>query len=90
MHKISKKGKIENLMTSPLGPNFGKNRNFENFEFWEPPLRNKNISLKHLKIPKNHLKTTFFYSTEVLKVYIYIWENPENLASPPLMKKSTF
>ena len=30
------------------------------FEFCEPPLR-KNISRKHLKLPKNHFKTNLFF-----------------------------
>ena len=61
--------KIGNLMTpSPLGPNLGKIWNWENFEFWEPPSEQKDISLKHLKLPKNHFKTNlFFCSTEAFK-----------------------
>ena len=38
-----------NLMTPPLGHNFGKNSNLETFEFWEPPL-DENYELKTLKI----------------------------------------
>ena len=34
----------------PLGPNLGKIRKWEKFEFWEPPLREKNHKLKTLKI----------------------------------------
>ena len=48
----------------------GKIRNWENFEFLEPPLKTRNISLKHLKLPKNHSKTSlFFSSTEVCTLF---------------------
>ena len=30
----------------------------------------------------NHFKTDFFFSTEAFKVYIYIYEKPENPDSP--------
>ena len=43
-----------------LGKNWGKILNWENFEFSGPPLKTWNLSLKHLKLPKNHFKTTLF------------------------------
>ena len=42
-------GKIRNLMTPHPLPNLGKIRNWENFEFWEPPSEKKH-KLKTLKI----------------------------------------
>ena len=55
-------GKIGSLTTPPpLGPNLGKFWNWEDFEFSEPPLKTRNISLKHLELPKNHFKYKFFY-----------------------------
>ena len=64
---------------------FGKNWKFDNpnliwekFEigkisnFGNPP-SGKNISLKHLELPKNHFKTKlFFFSTEAFTDFIYI------------------
>ena len=59
--------------------------------FWNNPSE-KNVSLKHLKLPKNHFQTNiFFCSTETFKVFIYNWDKPEIVDSPPpLVKKSTF
>ena len=48
--------------------------------FGNPPSE-KNISFKHLKLPKNPLKTNLFFLTESFKVYIYIWGKNENIAS---------
>ena len=32
-----------------------------NYECWSPPPRRKNISLKHLKLPENQVKTNLFF-----------------------------
>ena len=45
----------------PPLPNLGKIRNGKILNFGNPPLRKKNISLKHLKLPKNHFKTNLFF-----------------------------
>ena len=52
--------KVQKNLTPPLGPILGKIWNWENFEFLEPHLE-KNISLKHFKLPKNHFKTHLFF-----------------------------
>ena len=50
-----------------------------------------NISLKHLKLPKNHFKTNlFFVHLKHLKFAFTFGEKNKNMASPPLVKKSTF
>ena len=46
-------GKIGNSMTPPLGPNLEKIWNWEKFEFWEPPIGRKPISLKHFLFKKS-------------------------------------
>ena len=75
----------------PPLPNLGKIRNGENFEFWEPPFRKKNISLEHLKLPKNHFKTNLFsVQLKHLKCAFTFGEKIENVASPLLIKKFTF
>ena len=81
-------GKIGNLMTPPLGPYLGKIWNWENFEFWEPPpLRRKNISLKHSKFPKNHFKTNLFFVQRKHLKSTFTFGKNKNIASPTSYQK---
>ena len=57
-------GKNRKFEDPPPLPNLGKIRNLENFE------SEKNISLKHLKLPKNHFKTFFFWKSLTLNYHL--------------------
>ena len=76
----------------PLGPNLGKLSNWENFEFWEPPLKTRNISLEHLKLPKNHFKTKLFIVQlkHLKSAFLQLGKKWKYGLPPPLIKKSTF
>ena len=54
-------GKNLKFDAPPPVPNLGKISNWENFESSEPPLKYGTLSLKHLKLPKNHFKTDLFF-----------------------------
>ena len=70
-----------------LVPNLGKNWNWENFEFWEPPSK-KTISLKHLKLPKNHFKSNlFFVQLKHLKSTFTFGGKNENSTPTPHLSK---
>ena len=67
---------------TPLVPNVGKILNWEIFEFSEPPpLKTRNIGLKHLKLPKNPFKTNLFFlqlvntSSMLQKPRLQDWQN---------------
>ena len=49
------------------------------FDFGNPPSEKNDISLNTQYCLKILLKQPIFCSTEAFKVFIYIWENPENL-----------
>ena len=80
-------GKFWNLTTPPLVPNLGKIWNWEKVEFSEPPLKTWNISLKHLKLPKNHFKTNlFFLQLEHLSLHLHFGQTWKSWI-PPLLSK---
>ena len=82
---LGKKFKFDNPPPSDLiweKCEIGKFLNFGN------PPQKRNISLKHLKLPKNHFKTNLFFVNLKHLRHIYIWEKNENIASPPLLSKS--
>ena len=81
-------GKIGNFDDPPSLPNLGKIRNWESFEFWESPLRKKNINLKHLKLPKNHFKTNlFFLQLKYLKCAFTFGKKMKIWPPPPSYQK---
>ena len=71
-------GKIGNL-TIPPSDLIGKNLRLGTFGILGTPL-GKNISLKHLKLPENHLKTNLYFVQ--LKHLQSIFKFGENLKSP--------
>ena len=76
---------------TPLRPNLGKILNWENFEFWEPLPQKKNVSLKHLKLPKNHYKANlFFVQMKHLKSTFTFGKNLKIRTLPPLLSKSPY
>ena len=71
--------------------NLGKISNWENFEFSGPPLKTWKLSLKHLKLPKNHFKTTLFsLQLKYLKCAFTFGKKMKIRTPPPLVKKSKF
>ena len=68
--------------------------------FWEKieigkilgtPIKKRNISLKHLKLPKNHFKTNLsFVQLKYLKSIFKFGKNLKIWTPPPLNKKSKF
>ena len=82
-------GRIWNSMTPPPVPDLGKIWNWENFEFSEPHLKTWNLSLKHLKLPKNHFKTNlFFLQLKYLKCAFTFGKKMKIWPPPPLLSKS--
>ena len=59
--------------------------NWESFEFWETSPQKKNISLKHLKLPKNNFKTNlFFVQLKHLKSTFTFGKNLKIWPPPPI------
>ena len=71
----------------PLVPNLGKTLNWENFEFSEPPIKTRNISLKHLKLSKNHFKTNLFFLQRKYLKCAFIFEKKMKIWPPPSYQK---
>jgi len=79
-----KEEKVHNFLDPPLPLD-----DLDFFEFSKSPRKTRNISLKPLRLPKNHFKTNFFLQLKYLKCVFTFGGKNENMASPPpLLSKS--
>ena len=85
---FKKESQIATFLNSQIASKFEIRKKFG---FWDPPPLKKNISLKHLKLPKNHLKTNlFFLQLKYLKWTFEFGKKMKIWPPPPLLSKSPY
>ena len=70
----------------PPLPNLGKIRKLGKFLNFGNPHQKKNISLKHLKLPKNHFKTNLFFVQPKHLKSTFTFGKTLKIRTPPYQK----